>query len=234
MRELFQLQMRLYLVSGVQGRPFNCLHEEWPFHVCSSDASPIALVHHEREVAMYQKTRHMYQNLPGLVRQRMPIYVAICCLIIVLAACGSLSTKTGSSSPNKSTTATAAVSSTVTATGCPGGINTNASTAPADVTLTQSDSKPNSEGVPVKKGATVEFQLAQGHAWKTPTIDPQGLLQPTGSEGYISATDHTCNWRYVAANIGTEQVNFEGGAICTPGQACPLYLIVASFTLEIQ
>ena len=159
-----------------------------------------------------------------------PISVLTVLLMLVLAACGSPTTGTGSA-PGGSTSTPAPTATHGTATGCPNKTTVNTQPAAASVVL-------NNTGVnttaTVKRGDIVEIDLPFGHNWSGPTNSAQGLLLEQDPSGYASPTGHVCVWRFLAASTGTAEINFTGRPICQKGQLCPMYIMAAPFTIKIQ
>ena len=167
-------------------------------------------------------------------RSSRPIIVLAVLLTFLLAACGTPSNSTGSSSGATVTSTPAPTAThsgtTSSATGCPNK-TTVAQPAAASVVL-------NSSGVDtkatVKKGDLVEIDLPFGHNWSGPGNSAQGSLVEQNPSGYASPTGHVCVWRFLATGTGTAEVNFTGRPICQKDQVCPMYIMDASFTIEIQ
>jgi hypothetical protein len=148
-------------------------------------------------------------------------------LAFVLTACGTNTTTSGSSgsSPTPVATSTQAL-----AHGCPN--TTIVSTPPpaANVTLTATSA---SKTVSAQKGNTIEIDLPYGTAWSGP-IKSSDLLTMQNPAGYDSPTAKACTWRFVANGTGSAQVSFTARAICRKGQACPMYIRLVSFTIDIK
>lgn len=148
-------------------------------------------------------------------------------LALILAACGTNSTTSGSpgSSPTQAATSTQAL-----AHGCPN--TTVVSTPPpaANVTLTSTATEKTASA---QKGNIIEIDLPYGTAWSGP-IKSSDLLTTQSPSGYDSPTAKACVWRFVANGTGTAQVSFTARALCKKGQACPMYVRVVSFTIDIK
>jgi hypothetical protein len=82
--------------------------------------------------------------------------------------------------------------------------------------------------VPV--GALVEIRLDGQHAWNNALVTPKDALLPVGAQGALEHGD--CVWDYQVAQVGDAQVMIVGGALCQPDQMCPMYAIVATFTIH--
>ncbi|HLI70078.1 MAG TPA: hypothetical protein VKV19_10010 [Ktedonobacteraceae bacterium] len=148
-------------------------------------------------------------------------------LALVLAACGTNPTTSGSpgSSPTQAATSTQAL-----AHGCPN--TTIVSTPPpaANVILTSTSA---SKTASAQKGDTIEIDLPYGASWAGP-MKSSDLLALQNPAGYDSPTAKACVWRFVANGTGTAQVSFTARALCRKGQACPMYVRVVSFTIDIK
>ncbi len=146
------------------------------------------------------------------------------------AACGS-NTITGSGNTPLTPGATATAKGTpASATGCPDKTVVSTPPATAQVVVTSSD---NNTQVNASKGETVEVDLPFGHLWQGPTGNSSAVLTPQSPSGYAFTTRQTCVWRFVAAGAGTTHLSFTGRPICVMGQACPMYVMVVSFTLDV-
>jgi len=151
-------------------------------------------------------------------------------LAFVLAACGSNGgTTTGAPSSSTPTTAPTTVN-TAAARGCPAGVVANPPQTPANV-IVQFGS--GTHVVTAHSGDVIEFLLPFGQRWSGPTTS-QGVLQLQTPYGYAATAAKACVWRFVAVNSGTTQLNFSGRAICVKGAMCPMYVLLAHFTVNVK
>ncbi len=147
--------------------------------------------------------------------------VAVALLGLLLASCGAA----GGASNGGGATSGAGGHSTATTLPCDGAPATP-STAPG-VTLRNNAAGQTTH---VLVGAVVEIRLDGKHALRREDIKPTGALAPTGAQG---APEHgDCVWDFTVAQQGVATVSFVGGALCQPTQACPMYAILATFTIH--
>ena len=155
---------------------------------------------------------------------------------LILTACGSNFTTTGSTSPTSATSSTPSPTPTAIQTikgygapyGCPSDAVVN--TAPtASVTV-----RPNQGHTTysVQPGNVVEIQMPFGIAWRGPEISGAGL-QLQQPAGYVSKTNNACIWRYTAQNAGTEKLTFIGSILCKQNLHCALAEVDNEFTIKI-
>jgi hypothetical protein len=161
----------------------------------------------------------------------LPLVVA---LVFVLCSCGTNSVSTTGSAP--ATPTTPAVTPTPTQSqaqldGCPSNVVVTTPLPSASVVLTDASS---GKTMTVKKGDTIEIHLAFGHSWQGPMKLEPNILTAQGPTGYAFPTAKACVWQYRADSTGTAHLTFEGRPICKPNQACPMYIMAVSFTIEIQ
>jgi hypothetical protein len=149
-------------------------------------------------------------------------------LVFILAACGyNGGTSTGSgSTPSPTPTHGVPIASH----GCPGGIVPNPPQGKANIVVPY---KKSMTTVNASKGDVIEFHMPYGEQWTGPTTS-QGVLQLQTPYGYASTTAKACIWRFVAADTGTAQLNFSARAICPKGAMCPMYVLLAHFTVNVQ
>jgi hypothetical protein len=150
-------------------------------------------------------------------------------LVFVLAACGTNTTVGSGSQTGKTPTPTATHQAS--AGGCPGGTTSNAAQIPANVVLTK---KNTGKTVNISKGQVVEVRLEQGLNWSGPAKLDSSVLELQGTAGSVSASDHTCVWRFLAVGAGKTQLSFTGRPICKKGQMCPMYIMAVPFTIEVS
>ena len=84
--------------------------------------------------------------------------------------------------------------------------------------------------VSIAVGAVVEIRLDGKHVWHLDGVQPASALTVAGASGALEQGD--CVWDFAAAQPGDATVSFVGGALCQPGQACPMYAILARFTIH--
>ena len=156
-------------------------------------------------------------------------------LVLALSACGTNTTTTTGTAPVVTPT-TPGITVTPTqsqarADGCPNDTVVTTPPPTANVVLTNANS---GKTTTAKKGDIIEIKLAFGHVWQGPTDQAQTVLTTQGPAGYAFPAAKVCVWRYLAANVGTAHLSFEGRPICKPDQACPMYIMAVPFTVTIQ
>ena len=82
-------------------------------------------------------------------------------------------------------------------------------------------------------GNLIAFLLPFGSRWTGPTTS-QGNLALLPPAGYADTTAHACVWRFVAQRTGVTQLAFTGGPLCSPGQLCPFFVMLLSFTVVVK
>ncbi len=147
-------------------------------------------------------------------------------LAFVLSACGTNITTSGSptSSPQPVATSTQAI-----AHGCPNTTIVSSPPPAANVILTSTTLGGTANA---QKGDTVEIRLPYGLSWSGP-MNSSSLLTMQNPAGYDSTTAKACVWRFDASAVGSAQVSFTARPICKKGQACPMFVRVVSFTINI-
>ena len=157
---------------------------------------------------------------------------------LMLAACGSNFTTTGSPSSTSTTGTTPAPSPTPTIQsvkgyGAPYGCPSDAvvSAAPTTATITVRPGAGHTTYA-VQPGSVVEVQMPFGVAWRGPEIAGQGL-QLQQPSGYVSKTNNACIWRYTASNAGTEKLTFIGSVLCKQNLHCALAEVINEFTIKV-
>ncbi|MDE3231524.1 MAG: hypothetical protein KGO05_16720 [Chloroflexota bacterium] len=85
-------------------------------------------------------------------------------------------------------------------------------------------------GVPV--GWVVEIQMDTRHTWRLESVAPASALTLVGAQGIVQ--NGACVWDFQVARAGDATVTLVGGALCPTGQACPMYAILAKFTIHGQ
>jgi len=166
-----------------------------------------------------------------LQRKALPLFVSLFLLLVfTLSACGTNTTTGGTVSTPSPASTPATPASQDTANGCPD--STPVTNAPADANVILKTANSNST-VNVKKGDTVEIDLAFGQRWEGPDGVSKSLLTQQAS-GYADAAKKMCVWRFLAIGTGTVHMDFVGHPICKKGDACPQYIQAVPFTLEIK
>lgn len=84
--------------------------------------------------------------------------------------------------------------------------------------------------VSVPLGAVIEIQMDAEHTWSLESVTPAGILTPVGPQGVVQ--HNACVWDFRVAGAGDATISLVGGALCAPGQACPMYAILAKFTIH--
>ncbi len=79
-------------------------------------------------------------------------------------------------------------------------------------------------------GSVVEIRMDGQHAWHAAVVTPADALTPVGAQGALEHGE--CVWEYQVAQVGDASVEINGGALCLPKQPCPLYAILATFTIH--
>ncbi len=110
---------------------------------------------------------------------------------------------------------------------------------PADVVLTGagSQSTPTSDFTTqgsMKQGQTLDVHLAATVNWQLTTAPSSTLLQVMSPQSWYDASDKTCIWRMQAIGSGSAQMEFTGGLVCAPGDACPAIAGDARFNITIS
>ncbi len=168
-------------------------------------------------------------------------WIGLVCFLLtgalMLAACGTDFTTTGSPSATSTTGTTSAPSptptiQTVKGYGAPYGCPSDAvvSTAPA-ATITVRPGQGHTT-YSVQPGNVIEVQMPFGIAWRGPEISGAGL-QLQQPAGYVSKTNNACIWRYTAQNAGTEKLTFIGSILCKQNLHCALAEVDHQFTITV-
>ena len=79
-------------------------------------------------------------------------------------------------------------------------------------------------------GDVVEIQMDVQHVWQLESVTPLDALTPVGSQGVV--LNGACVWDFQVARAGDAEVSLVGGALCPIGHACPMYAILAKFTIH--
>ena len=141
---------------------------------------------------------------------------------MLLAACGSSSTTTGSTPPTT-------VKGYGTAYGCPSdAVVTN----PISPNVTVQPSQMNST-ITAKNGDVIQVNLPFGSKWTGPSTS-QGNLQLQTPAGYALKSSNVCVWQFIAKGSGTVQLSFTKQALCKSGQLCPQYIMNVPFTVSVK
>lgn len=110
---------------------------------------------------------------------------------------------------------------------------------PADVVLTGAgtQSTPTSDFTTqgsMKQGQTLDVHLAATVNWQLATPPSSTVLQVMSPQSWYDASDKTCIWRMQAVGSGSTQMEFTGGLVCAPGDACPAIAGVARFNITVS
>jgi hypothetical protein len=169
----------------------------------------------------------MHKSNQVLLRHKSQMLVISFVLLLsfICAACG---TNVGAGGPGSKPGGSPTAANT---TGCPN--QTVVTTQPPAAAVVLGNSQSNST-VSVKKGDTVQVDLSFGHLWDETTGDSQSLLTEQQPAGYALMPSHACVWRFVATNTGMAHLAFTGRPICKEREACPQYILVVSFNIEIK
>jgi hypothetical protein len=79
-------------------------------------------------------------------------------------------------------------------------------------------------------GAVVEVQMDAQHTWQLDSVTPAGVLTPVGPQGVVQKS--ACVWDFRVTGAGEATISLVGGALCAPNQPCPMYAILAKFTIH--
>ncbi len=170
-----------------------------------------------------------HKSFSSVLRQPWLFSVVVLLLVsFACAACGTNPTSTGGSGVTPPVTPTAHPG---TANGCPNQTAIATTPAKAGIVLLQSA---NNTTVNVAKGSIVEVDLPFDHNWTNPTGNFQSNLTVQTPSGYAAQTQKMCVWRYLASNPGNVQLSYTGQALCKKNEACPMYVVMVSFTLVIK
>jgi hypothetical protein len=154
---------------------------------------------------------------------------------LILTACGTNSTTTGSN-PATGTTSTLSPTPTIQTTkgygapyGCPSDAVVSAAPAVANITVRPGQGHTT---FAVQPGNVVEVQMPFGIAWRGPEISGEGL-QLQSPSGYVWKASNACIWRYTAQNTGTVKLTFVGSVICKQNLHCALAEVIDEFTIKV-
>ena len=154
-------------------------------------------------------------------------------LMSIVAACGTNSssgTTSGSTGSSPAQPSPTAVKGYGTAQGCPSDMVVSTAPSTANVVV-----KPNQthSTITAKVGDIVEIRLPFGQKWSGPTTSV-GSLEIQQPSGYAWKTDKVCVWRFTAKSAGTTNLEFQGRALCKPGQLCPMYIAEFPFVITVK
>jgi hypothetical protein len=113
------------------------------------------------------------------------------------------------------------------------GIGPGASSSPspsADVTATDTD-----HAVTLRVGQTLEVVLHAGkglHDWTHPTSSDQSVLIPIVDPAATAARGVTLA-AFAAKAPGEAEVSATASPLCSPGQACPMYIALYSLRVTV-
>ncbi len=114
---------------------------------------------------------------------------------------------------------------------CPNSTTVTNPPSAANVTL---KSTHNNVVVNVKKGDIIEVDLLFGLIWQGPTNAFQHMLDLQAPAGYASSTANACVWRFIATDVGTVNLVFNGLPVCKKSnRECPMNVVDIEFTLNI-
>ncbi len=80
-------------------------------------------------------------------------------------------------------------------------------------------------------GDIVQVQLPTTNRWGLSTAS--GGLTLLNPSAMLDASHGVCFWNFKAMATGDTTLNFVGGALCSPSQACPLYARLVSFLVHV-
>lgn len=101
--------------------------------------------------------------------------------------------------------------------------------APTPTIILRNSDANHDVSVPI--GAVIEIQMDAEHTWSLESVTPGGVLTPVGPQGVVQ--HNACVWDFRVAGAGDATISLVGGALCAPGQACPMYAILAKFTIHV-
>ncbi len=104
----------------------------------------------------------------------------------------------------------------------------------ADVVLTQHDPSAPSfvQAVTVYIGQIIEVRLPTTIYWALAPHDVD-IVADAPPQSLLDVTDQVCVWRFVAKQIGTTPLNFSGGLVCAPDQACPAIAAIKQYAITV-
>lgn len=111
-------------------------------------------------------------------------------------------------------------------------------TSPANVVATTTDPPVDDQfmsHIRLRKGQTLELHLVATARWAqsdSDSISPVLTLQ-SPADWYHDA-DHTCIWRYNAAQVGVTQLHFSGGIVCPSDAVCAAIAMIANYEVTVE
>ncbi|GAC1364419.1 MAG: hypothetical protein NVS2B12_25090 [Ktedonobacteraceae bacterium] len=168
------------------------------------------------------------------IRRTVPaIHLFILVFAFVLTGCGASASagpgaSSGAQTPVPSPTPAGALAYG-NAQGCP---SNAVVTSPPKATITVAGSGKD-ETIQAHAGDVIEFRFPFGKKWSGPNAS-QGGLDLQSPAGYASKVNGACVWDFAAKSTGSTQLTFNSQPLCKPGQMCPLYIAVVSYTVQIK
>ncbi|HLZ64093.1 MAG TPA: hypothetical protein VKR06_44760 [Ktedonosporobacter sp.] len=146
-------------------------------------------------------------------------------------------TASAQATPNSTSTTTSGSAQTPTtpaqeygtANGCPSNVVVNGEPAAKIILQPKNAASPITAHV----GDLIEIQLPFGEKWSGP-LNSQGNLALISPFGYARAANHACIWRFSAKGTGTTQLSFYAQMLCKPGYMCAQYVLITTFTINVQ
>jgi hypothetical protein len=159
--------------------------------------------------------------------------ILLLALVLVLAACGQVTTVEVGSPSSTATSTALAQNGTPAANGCPAKqVPADGATFSPDVTVTQDATSP--QPIALSRGQRLEIRLDPQTQWKLSATDPNGALSVQPPEGWYDASLHACIWRFAARNPGSAHLLLSGLVTCEPHPPCTAAVDTIEFDVTVR
>ena len=83
-------------------------------------------------------------------------------------------------------------------------------------------------------GDLIEVRLPASSHWDTLTASVGPALAAYQPQGAFDSSLNACVWDFGVVQRGDVPLQFTGGALCATDAPCPMYAILAEFTIHIR
>jgi hypothetical protein len=90
------------------------------------------------------------------------------------------------------------------------------------------------KSVDIRVGQTLDIQLVDSYRWSLATSGQTRALVGLPSNGWHDAAQSLCVWQFSASVAGQETLSFTGAPICTPGVACPQFVLLLRYPVDVS
>lgn len=102
-----------------------------------------------------------------------------------------------------------------------------------DVKATQ-DTTTQPQPISLTKGQVLEIRLPATIRWSLNPTDVSSILNAESAQSLYEASDSSCMWQFTAKASGAIELDFSGGLVCSPGEACPAVARLTSFAVTVN